>query len=491
LSEGWSKYTARFVAPETTDNGRVRIGVNGSGIFWIDSASLMPADNFYGMRMDVIQAAKPLRVSLLRYPGGCFADNYHWKDGIGDRDKRPERWSIFWNEWEPNDFGFDEFMLFAKELGFDPQITMNYMSGTAEEAAQWVQYSNGAPDTPMGRMRAANGHAEPYGIKLWAVGNEVQQLCSNVYFAHNDVKQYAQRYESYRNLIHKEDPSAQVIAVGAEPGPLKWNDDLLTLLPDVPFLGVSIYTGEGERRDDFDTKIMDLDHFYRHVVAEALDFETELDAVIQSVGNHLPIDRPLIAVTEFQSYWLTEKVDEDLRLCDALYLAGVYHSLFRHSKQVGIAQIESLVNVQGVIEASQTSVKLTPEYFASLLYREHTGRTVLATRTKSPATSFDPKLPTLDAIATLSADKHTLYIAVVNRAESEEIPGDIRIQGWEPKPGSTAKVYELNGNNKVAANPFGSSENVNIRKKSVKADGTTIHYGFPAHSVTIIELSDV
>ncbi|MHB1938345.1 MAG: hypothetical protein ACYCOR_17440 [Acidobacteriaceae bacterium] len=77
----------------------------------------------------MIEATKPLKVPILRYPGGCFADTYHWQDGIGDRDKRPERWSDIWNEWEPNDFGFDDFMFFAHVLGFKPQITVNYMTG--------------------------------------------------------------------------------------------------------------------------------------------------------------------------------------------------------------------------------------------------------------------------------------------------------------------------------------------------------------------------
>lgn len=490
LSDGWAKYTAEFTAPETTDDGRIGIEVRGSGTVWIDSASLMPADNFHGMRMDVIQASKPLRIPVLRYPGGCFADAYHWKDGIGERDKRPERWSIFWNEWEPNDFGFDDFMLFAKEVGFDPQMTLNALTGSAEEAAQWVQYSNGSMDTPMGRLRAANGHPDPYGIKLWAVGNESQEHCSDEYIGRNDPKSYAQQYKDYGTLIAKEDPTVELIAVGAGPGPLKWNHDLLDAMPTLPpLLGVSIYTGEGRRMDDFDTKIMDLDHFYKHVVAEPLDFDRELEHVIESVGKHMPTDRPLIAVTEFQAWWLTEKVDEDFRLCDALYLAGVYHSLFRHSRQVAMAEIESLLNVQGIIEANQTSLKLTPEYFASLLYREHTGKTVLATTTQSPAVSFNPKLPTLDAIATESADKHTLYLAVINRAESTEMPASLRITGWQPHAGSTAHVYELNGNSKVAANPFGSSANVNIRSKNLRLAGAEINYRFPAHSVTIIEFS--
>lgn len=488
LSDMWSKFTAEFTAPEDTDEGRVRIGVNGRGTFWIDSASLMPADNLHGMRADVTEAVKPLKVPILRYPGGCFADIYHWKDGIGDRDRRPERWSSMWNEWEPNDFGTDEFMEFVNATGMEPHITLNYLTGTAFEAEQWVQYTNGAAETPMGRLRAVNGHPEPYGIKLWAVGNEAQELCSDQYIGRNDVHRYAERFKDYRSRILKEDPTATVMAVGAGPGPLQWNHDLLTLVPDIGRLGVSIYTGEGQRMDDFDTKIMNLDHFYRHVVAEPLDFSHELSAVTESIGSLFPPDRPLLAVTEFQSWWLTEKVDADFRLCNALYIAGIYNALLRRAKEVSIAEMESLINVQGIIEAGQTSLKLTPEYFACLLYRLHTGDTVLDTSTDSPNVEFNARLSMLDSVATLGSDRHNLYLAVVNRDESHDVSTRIRIRGWSP--GSTAaRIFELNGKGKVAANPFGNTENVNIRDKSLAVSGSSISYTFPAHSVTVIELA--
>jgi alpha-L-arabinofuranosidase len=487
LQDGWQKYEASFVAPETTNNGRVQIGIKGKGTVWIDSASLMPADTFHGMRADVMEALKALPVPILRYPGGCFADLYHWKDGIGDRDKRPERWSNVWNEWEPNDFGFDDFMLLAETIHTKPQMTLNYLTGTPEEAAEWVEYANGSADTTMGKLRATNGHGAPYGVNLWAVGNEVQELCSDEYIASNKVDLYAPRYEQYRTAVHAKDPSLEVMAGGAGPGPLKWNHDLLDRVDGIPALASSIYTGNGKMRtDDFDTKYLDLEEFYRQEVAEPLDFDKQLSDVIDSIGNRMP-DHPFVAITEFQSWWLTEKADEDFRLANALYLGMVYHSLFRHAKQVAIAEIESLINVQGVIEVSQTSLKLTPEYFAGILYQKHTGNTVLKTSTSGRSVEFDPKLPALDAIATLSDDRHTLYLAVVNRAESTDVEAKISVAGW--KPGGGAQVFELNGPDKVAANPFGSSDKVNIHDKPVTLKPGSMSYSFPAHSISILELS--
>ena len=277
------------------------------------------------------------------------------------------------------------------------------------------------------------------------------------------------------------------MAGGAGPGPLKWNHDLLDRVSGIPAMASSIYTGnEKMRTDDFDTKYMDLEELYRRQVAEPLDFDRQLTEVIASYGDHMP-DHPIVAVTEFQSWWLTEKADEDFRLSNALYLGMVYHSLFRHSKQVAIAEIESLINVQGVIEVSQTSVKLTPEYFAGILYQKHTGDTVLKTTTSAKGVEWDPRLPALDAIATLSGDRHTLYVAVVNRAASTDVKTQIGVSGW--KSSGTVDAYELNGPDKTAANPFGSSDVVDIRDKGELSKGGSASYTFPAHSITILELS--
>lgn len=487
VSRDWTKYTLEFTAPEDTTSGRVQIGYSGTGTLWIDSASLMGADNYHGMRADVVDAVKPLKVPVLRYPGGCFADIYHWRDGVGDRDKRPERWSDMWNEWEPNDFGTDEFMDFAKATGFDAQITTNYLTGTTQEAMDWLQYTNGSQDTPMGKLRARNGHPEPYNIKLWALGNEAQDLCSDQYEGRNNVNEYARRFEEFRRAMLQIDPTVKLMAVGAGPGPLKWNTDLLRLDPDISLLGASIYTGdENGRKDDIDTKLMDLEYFYRHVVAEPLDFTHELDDDLASMGRPREDGNPRLAVTEFQAWWLTEKVDEDLRLADALYVASIYNELLRQSNRVSMAEVESLINVQGIIEVSQTSLKLTPEYFACMLYRLHTGKTVLNTSANSSPVSFNPKLPMLDAIATKSEDGRTIYLSVVNRADREDVTTDVKIHGATAE--DAVKIFEVNGKDKVAANPFGSANNVNIKTRSANLKCADFSYSFPAHSITTIEI---
>ncbi len=488
LTADWAKYTADFTASDETTEGRVRISVKGSGTFWIDSASLMPADNLRGMRRDVVEAMKPLRVPIIRYPGGCFADAYHWEDGVGPRDQRPERFDPIYNEWEPNDMGFDEFMDLAHEIGSDVQITTDYLRGTPEEAAAWVEYANASAQSSEGRRRTRNGHTEPYGIKIWTVGNEAQSLCSGEYFPHTDIKDYAPRFTRYAAAMKRVDPSVKVMAAGAPPGPLKWNGDLFSMT-NLDFLATSDYSSRLHRnpRDEYDTHIVDTDEFYRQVVGSPQDFAAALDDVISSAGSRLPKDRPTIAVTEFQAWYVSERNDADYRLADALYLAGVFHELMRRADTVAIAEVESLVNVQGIIEVSQTSLKLTPEYFAYLLYRHHSGSQVLSTQTQSSMASFDANLPVLDSQATLSADGRTLYLAVINRSETEVLTPRIRIRGWTSASGFI-KLFELNGKSRDAANPFGSSQDVNITARSASIIGATFSVSLPAHSVTVIEV---
>jgi alpha-N-arabinofuranosidase len=500
LSGQWARHTADFTATESTEKGRVRISVAGTGTLWVDSASLMPADNLRGMRRDVVEAVKAMHVPLIRYPGGCFVETYHWQDGIGPRDKRPERYSPKWNEWEPNDFGTDEFMEFAALVGAEAHLTVNYLTGSPQEAGEWVAYMNGSAETDMGRVRTQNGHAEPYGVKIWAVGNEAYKLCHHHFFGANDVNEYATRFEKFKAAMSSADPLVRVMAAGTPPGPLKWNHALLGLA-SFDWMAASIYsvrgevtlTDESETKEagavpqDYDTRIMDLGRYYRHVVGEPLDFAQQLQAIIDGAGTLAPRDRPWLAVTEFQSWWVTEKMDADFRLASALYLAGVYHQLLRHFSEVQIAEIETLINVSGVIEVGQDTLKLTPEYFAYILYRNHVGTTVLNTTTRGPMVNFDAALPALDAQATLAEDGRTLYLAVINRNETGAVTSVIRAAGWRSIP--DARVFELNGKDRDAANPFGSSAGVSITSRLLRVNGDRAHYRFPAHSVTVIELS--
>lgn len=485
ISQEWQKYTAQFTAPEDTDKARIRIGVEGEGTFWIDSASLMPVSNFQGMRRDVIDAMRPMRIPLMRYPGGCFADYYHWENGIGDRDKRPEIYSPAWQEWDPNDFGIDEFMTLARELHFEPHLTVNYVTGTPAEASRWVEYVNGSTDTAMGRRRAANGHLQPYGIKFWAIGNEAPDLCSSQYTGKTKLDVYVKRYSEYKTAMQSADSSIHLMASSV--GDLKWIHDLLKAMP-VDVLAISIYTGEWSLHPD-DNRICDLEHYYRKVVAEPLEVNRRIEENIRSIGDRFPRAARFFAISEINSWWLSERVDPDYRLANGLYFSGVFNALLRRADQIFTAEASTTLNVQGLIEINPVAIKLTPPYFAYVLYANHIGNRVVSCLTRSPNVTFDSGLPSLDAAATVSDDGKTLFLAVINRNERDPIISEIDLKTWRVKPAQKFRAFELNGKDRDAANAYGSIENVNVQQKNTVIDDVPLHYRFPPHSVTVLQFN--
>ena len=255
----------------------------------------------------------------------------------------------------------------------------------------------------------------------------------------------------------------------------------------VEILAISIYTGEWSLHPD-DVRICDFAHYYRHVVAEPMEADRKIQQNIESVGDRLPRASRFFAISEINSWWLSEKVDPDYRLANALYFAGVFNVLLRRANQILTAEASTTLNVQGLVEINPTAIKLTPPYFAYVLYANHIGHSVLRCSTTTPTTDFDSTLPGLDSVATLSADRATLFLAVVNRAEKDPIEAAINLRGWTGSS-SPSRAFVLNGNNRDAANPFGNSENVNIRESSVPPSHGVLRYAFAPHSVTILEFT--
>ena len=375
-------------------------------------------------------------------------------------------------------------MAMAEELHFEPQLTANYLSGTPEEAARWVAYLNAASATSMGSLRASNGHSEPYRARFWAVGNEAPSLCSSEYTGGTKLKQYVSRYSDYKVAMEHEDPSIHLMASSV--GNLEWIHDLLSAMP-VETLAISIYTGQ-YRDYRNDTRICDVTDYYRKVVAEPLEVDGKIAANIRSIGDHFPAKSRFFAISEINSWWLSEEVDPDYRLANALYFAGVFNVLLRRADQILTAEASTTINVQGLIGVNPVAVKLTPPYFAYLLYANHIGNRVVKSVVHGPAVIFNSNLPVIDSSATISGDGRTLYLAVINRDETNATNTTVNLDHWKITPGADVRAFELNGIDRDAANPYGSSANVNIHEKRIVADGSSFTYTFPPHSVTILEL---
>jgi alpha-N-arabinofuranosidase len=170
----WKQYSFSLIPEQSDHLAKIAILFNGYGRLWLDQVSLMPGDAKHGVRQDVEEKAAALHPAFIRWPGGNVAQDYHWQWGIGPRDQRPVWVNAAWqNELEPSDFGTDEFIEFARRIGAEPSLTVNVEGhgATADEAAAWVEYCNGAPQSKYGAMRAKNGNTQPFHVQYWEIGN--------------------------------------------------------------------------------------------------------------------------------------------------------------------------------------------------------------------------------------------------------------------------------------------------------------------------------
>ena len=226
IGPAFAATTLSFTAGRSTDNGRLSITSHGTGSLRIGTVSLMPSDNVHGWRADTLALLKELDAPVYRWPGGNFVSGYDWKDGIGDRDRRPPRKNPAWKGVEPNDVGIDEFMALMREIGAEPYVAVNTGLAGAESAAQEVEYANGAATSVWGARRAANGHANPYAVKWWSIGNE---MYGEWQLGHMPLAEYVKKHNGVVDAMRAVDPHIEPVAVGAVG---EWTQQMLTSAAD-------------------------------------------------------------------------------------------------------------------------------------------------------------------------------------------------------------------------------------------------------------------
>jgi alpha-N-arabinofuranosidase len=211
----WQLWSGNFKAPGTAENARLEITSKNPGVFWVGAASVQPANNFHGMRRDVIELLKQIKPGALRFPGGCYAEFYRWQDGLLPVDQRPPLTTPSvdillpdTDDWDTQELGIDEFAALCRELGCEPVLTMRLCGTQAEDAGSWVEYCNGTPQTQWGKLRAERGHREPYGVKTWFIGNEVYYFG---YAGMNDPANCARQTKAFAEAMNRADPSVRLV----------------------------------------------------------------------------------------------------------------------------------------------------------------------------------------------------------------------------------------------------------------------------------------
>lgn len=398
LTQEFHKYPLEFRADATTDNATFEIIGKGKGKFRIGTASLMPDDNVKGMRRDTLALLKQLDAPIYRWPGGNFVSGYNWKDGIGDRDKRPPRKNPAWTGIEHNDFGIHEFFDFCRELNTQPFIALNAGLGSLESAVQEVEYVNGRPETPMGKLRAQNGHPEPFHCKYWAVGNE---MSGSWQLGNVPIAEFVKRHNAFSQALIDVDPSIVLVASGEAVRPnSEWDRQLLSQSADYIHLNSKHFYKQDWHGGGLMTHVRQIGDAIR-AIAEA--HRNYLETIARMQGKNIRV-----ALDEW-NYWYGPHVFGELGtryfLRDALGIAGGINEYSRQTDVIALACYAQTVNVIGAIKTSKTAAVLDSTGQALVMYRRHFGTTpVEITGATEP----------LDVAVTWTADRNALTISVIN-----------------------------------------------------------------------------
>ncbi len=213
LSSEYKKFPFKFTPASNTEDGRLEIVATGSGTFHVGCASLMPADNVQGFHTNMVELYKEAGFKMLKWPGGNFVSAYDFRDGLGDRDKRPARLQPMWSDGiESNDVGLHDFIALCRLVGAEPDLAIDSGFGSVREAAEQVEYCNGSVNTRMGKMRAENGSPEPFNVRYWCIGNEMYGPWQ---YGHMSLDQYWVKHNWIVEAMKKVDPNIKVTVSGA------------------------------------------------------------------------------------------------------------------------------------------------------------------------------------------------------------------------------------------------------------------------------------
>ncbi|MCY2989115.1 MAG: DUF1080 domain-containing protein [Planctomycetota bacterium] len=460
----WKEFPVELKPMASSDNGELQIGMRGPGKIWLDQVSLMPESwrQAGGCRPDLLQAIAGLRPPVIRWPGGCYASPYRWKDGIGPQHKRGPHPKNMWDDKEVNSFGTDEFVAMCRRVGAEPLIVINI--GTPQwnrdvmdndflqEVLDWIEYCNGTADSKWGKVRAANGYPEPYRVKYWEIDNETWG---------QGAETYAEWVNRFAPAMRKADPSIKLAACGSagygDSGHgLPWNRVLIERCADqIDYLSIHHYEDPKRYADGPRA----YEQFFRKTG----------DLIAASKNPQLKL---------YVSEWNAQSTDWRT----GLYCGGLLNAFERCGDVLeigGPALFLRHVSATGWDNAFVNFDHRTwfpaPNYVVMKLWREHYAPQRIALEGQT-----DP----LNAVATKSADGKTLYVKAVNPSD-EAVPVQLKLAN-----GAAAKAtLQVVAPGDVAArNTLEARDAVQPKPAAVQQAGATLRFTLPPISCGVVEI---
>jgi len=380
--------------------------------------------NVKGMRKDVVEALKHIKIPVLRWPGGCFADEYHWKDGIGPKSGRKKMVNTHWGGVvEDNSFGTHEFMELCRQLDCEPYINGNLGSGTVQEMSEWVEYLTFSGISPMAEERAKNGQKDPWKVKYWGVGNENWGCGGNMRpeFYADQYRRYATYVRNYgENKIYK-------IACGSSGLDYDWTDIVMKIAgKHMDAITVHYYTVPGEWSNKGSATDFTVEE-YNTTIKKALKMDELISKHLQIMNFYDPEHRVELIVDEWGTWYDVEPgtnpgfLYQKNTMRDAMVAALSFNIFNSYSDRVTMANIAQTVNVlQAVILTEGDKMQLTPTYHVFDLYKNHQD----ATRVYS---AFEEETE-LSASASVN-DAGDLYVTIVNPSAEKAMPVEVYVNG--------------------------------------------------------------
>jgi alpha-N-arabinofuranosidase len=397
-----------------------------------------PQADAKGFRRDVADLVRELGVPLLRYPGGNFVSGYNWEDGIGPREQRPTRLDLAWRSVETNQVGVDEFIPWAREVGSAPMMAVNLGTRGVDAARNLVEYCNHPSGSYWSDLRRGNGAADPYAVKLWCLGNEMDGPWQ---IGHKTATEYARLAAETAKAMRRVDPTIELSVVGSShirmPTFGTWEATVLAETYDVVDY-VSLHSYYEERAGDrgsFLASAVDLDRFIEAVVATCDH--------VRAVGRHRK--RINLAVDEW-NVWYQQRfageenldwgeaprlIEDTYSVVDAVVVGDLLISLLRHADRVKIGCLAQLVNVIAPIRSEPGGPAWRQASFHPFALTSRYGRgTVLRTEPTSPVyeTAAQGDVPVLDVVAVRDDESGAVTLFAVNRDQHEELALDVDVR---------------------------------------------------------------
>lgn len=392
-----------------------------------------------GFRQDVMSLVRDLKVPITRYPGGNFVSGFRWEDSIGPRESRPVRMDAAWKSIESNQVGLDEFVRWAQQAGTEVMMAVNLGTRGVEAAAQLLEYCNVQGGTALSELRKTHGHSEPYGFKVWCLGNEMDgpwQICNK------SAAEYGVLARETGKVLKRLDPSIELVACGSSSMHLPtfpdWDAAVLELCYEyADYLSVHMYINNKE--DDlanYLAKSLTMDRYIESIVAtcdyvKAKKRSTKLMYLSFDEWN---VEPGTWRVNNAVPWTIGPALCEGLySMADALVFGCMIISLIKHSDRIKIACLAQLVNVFGPIMTVQDGIAWKQTIYYPYLHASLYGRgTALPVKADVPvmATRDFPEVPMLESVAVFNGQSGGLTVFAVNRSMEDELELETELRGF-------------------------------------------------------------